>query len=86
MNAEVSAATEWIIHAGEVLFHLLTDDLNPDRARMTRPGSLYPGKAGLCRERWDFWKMRFSKISEQVDKDTGERASRAAQKMKEIEG
>lgn len=56
-----------------------------DEARFTQPGILFPGKAGSRRERWQFWKLRFFEVSKQIDGDVGERAIRAAEKMREIE-
>jgi Protein of unknown function (DUF3632) len=80
MNCDVTAAMEWILQGGEELFEHLTEDVNKETARVTKHGILYQGKAGLCRARWEFWKMRFSEVSKQVDDDVWERALRAAQK------
>ncbi len=86
MNCDVAVATEWILQGGEKLFGLQTEeDLDEDDARVLGAGTLYHGKSGLCRARWDFWKMRFSEVSTQVDEDIGARALRAVQKMKKIE-
>ena len=87
MNCEVAAAAEWILHAEERLTGMFHEDVGPVVARETEPGALYQGKAGLCRARWAFWKMRFAEIgnSKQVDEDVGEVALRAAQKMRTVE-
>lgn len=86
VNCRVAVAAEWILRAGEGLFAQLSEkDLSDDDARITQGGTLYDGKAGLCRARWEFWKMRFAEVSKQVDKDVAERAISAAEKMAEIE-
>ena len=85
MNCDVTTATEWIFQGGEALFKLLKEDgLTEDEARSTRNGILYDGMPGLCRERWDFWKLRFSEVSEELDGDIRERAICAAETMEEI--
>ena len=38
------------------------NDSDDDESWMKTTGSLYGGKPGLCLERWQFWKLRFSKI------------------------
>lgn len=86
MNCNISAATEWIFQGGVEFFRQLTEDVSEDNTRMTEAGSLYQGKAGLCRARWDFWEMRFSEVSKQVDEDVGEQALRAAQEMRRLSG
>ena len=85
-DCDVAAAAEWILRGGEGLFARLEEgDLADDEARRTKPGSLYRGKAGLCRARWEFWKGRFGDVGDEVDEETGRRALLAAQRMKEIE-
>ena len=85
LNCEVSAAAQWMLQGGADLFKRLDGDLSDEETRMTKPGSLYDGRAGLCRERWDFWKKRFADVGEQVDSDPGQEANAAAQRMSEIE-
>ena len=36
---------------------------------MNVTGPLYDGEPGLCGERWQFWKLQFSKVKDKVDKD-----------------
>lgn len=85
MNCDVAVAAEWILQGGEALHRGISEEVTEDEARSTKPGILYPGKAGLCRERWEFWKARFLEVSKQVDENIGKRAVCAAEKMKEIE-
>jgi Protein of unknown function (DUF3632) len=86
MNCDVAVAAEWILHASQNLFRRLSEeDLSERDARGTQAGTLYQGKAGVCRARWEFWKMRLDEVSSRVDEDVGERALRAAQEMGRIE-
>ena len=68
------------------LFERIKGDWSEDFVRITRPGTLYKGKAGLRRERWEFWEMRFMEVSTQVDEDVGKRALRAAREMRRLSG
>jgi hypothetical protein len=85
VNLGITTAAEWIFQGGEELFRRTRKDETEEQARFTQSGSLFPGKTGSLREKWQFWKMRFSKVSKQVDEDAGERAIRAAEKMREME-
>lgn len=58
MDCHVSVLGECILNAGEGLYVKLGDEVSEDAARVTEPGSLYPGKARLSHERWRFWKER----------------------------
>lgn len=85
MNHNLMTASEWILQGGEELFRQLSEDLAAEEDRSTQPGSLFTAKAGLRRERWNFWKKRFSEVSEQVDENVRERVRRAVEKMGKLE-
>ena len=85
MNCDVTVAAEWILQGGEALYQAIKEDVTDDEAHSTKPGPLYSGKAGLCTERWEFWKKRFLKVKEFVDTHIAERAVLAAEKMKMLE-
>ena len=85
LDCEVMAAAEWILQGGEELYKRFREDLDEAETRMTKPGSLYQGKAGLCRQRWDFWKQRFTDVSQQVSEGVGKQALLAADRMQTIE-
>ena len=52
---------------------------------MTKCRSLHNGEAGFCQERWQFWKLRFSKLKDEVDKDVAEMAQQAVCAMEALE-
>lgn len=85
MNCDITIAAEWILQAGEALYQAIKEDATDDEARSMKPGPLYSGKAGLCAERWDFWKTRFLEVKESVDVNIAERAILAAEKMKMLD-
>lgn len=85
MDCHVSVLGEWISHAGEGLYAKLSDEVSEDAARVTEPGILYSGKAGLSHERWKFWKERLTEIGEVVSEDVKPVAVAAVEKMTEIE-
>lgn len=85
MNCDVTTATEWIFQSGEALFKRLNENtLTEAEARSMRNGILYHGKSGLCGERWDFWKLRFSEVSEELNGNIRERAISAAEMMEKM--
>lgn len=86
MDCRVTAAAQWIFQAGDELFRSISEDISEDDARVTKPGALYQGRAGLCSERWQFWKRRFSEISGQLSEETQKVATSAAEMMAKIEG
>jgi hypothetical protein len=49
------------------------------------PGPLYGGEGGLCHDRWEFWKLRFSEVKDEVDEEVAKMAQQAAGEMKRIE-
>lgn len=85
MNCNVTTAAGWILHGGEAVFKYMSKDMDEDEARWVAAGSLFPGKSGSLRERWEFWKIRFAEVSQQVDEDVREQAIRAVEKMKKLE-
>ena len=42
-------------------------------------------RPGFCRERWQFWKLRFSKVKDEVDKEVAEMAQQAIGAMEKAE-
>lgn len=85
MNCRVAVAAEWVLQSGEAFFRCISEEVDKDEARSTKPGALYLGKEGLCNERWGFWKKRLLEVSKQVDTNIEERAIRAVEKMEKIE-
>jgi Protein of unknown function (DUF3632) len=84
-NCNVSVASEWIIRNGMQLY---SKALNPEpleEKRVTRGGPSYNGEVGLCRERWQFWKLRFSKVKDEVDEEVAKMAQQAINAMEAIE-
>ncbi|EAL91609.1 hypothetical protein KXW98_007937 [Aspergillus fumigatus] len=67
LDGEVAAAAMWMVYGGENLFSQLTHEV-PDQEteRMMRPGPLFSGLGQLSPERWQFWKLRFEDLSEQI--------------------
>jgi hypothetical protein len=53
------------------------------RARSS--GHLYNGQVGHCRERWQFWKFRFSKVKDEVDEDVAQMIQQAVNEMERVE-
>lgn len=85
MDTRVTVAAEWIFQAGVQLFKTVNEDVPEDYAKATKPGDLYQGRAGLCTERWQFWRMRFSGISSQLGEEAREAAASATEMMAKIE-
>jgi uncharacterized protein DUF3632 len=86
-NCNVSVASEWIIRSG---IRLYSEALNPmsldeHEMRSERGGPLYNGQVGHCRERWQFWKFRFSKVKDEVDEDVAQMIQQAVDEMERIE-
>lgn len=82
----ISVVSEWITHAGQTIYRQLSDkELSDQQKRVTKGGKLYHGKAGLCAERWEFWKQRVKEISSLVSTELQPVALDAAQRMGEIE-
>jgi uncharacterized protein DUF3632 len=86
-NCNVSVASEWIIRCGTRLYAKGHNawPLIGCRKRITGGGPLYKGEVGLCRERWEFWKLRFSEVKDEVDEDAAKMAEQAISAMAEVE-
>lgn len=82
-NCKISVASEWIIQSGMKLYS--EAPLHKDERWMNRTGPLYDGEAGISRERWQFWKLRFSEVQNKVDKDVAEMAQKAVCAMEKAE-
>ena len=82
-ECRIRGAAQWIEHSGEILFRSL-DNL-PEFEDLI-PGTLYTGKGGLSRERWDFWEARFRAFAENeiLTQETALICDEAAQKMAAI--
>jgi hypothetical protein len=64
-DANVPAATAWILVYGHDLFRM-EKDLTPSDRKQGNPargGELWKGKSEFSKERWAFWKERFAKIA-----------------------
>jgi uncharacterized protein DUF3632 len=88
LSCNVSAASEWIIRYGKQLYkELLYDErqLPEKRMNIIRCGSLYHGPPCLSQERWDFWKLAFSEVTDEVDEATAKMALQAESAMERIE-
>jgi len=58
LNCSVAVAADWISRCGRILFGGNEEVVGGEG------GPMWEGKAGLCPERWQFWKQRFGKISD----------------------
>ncbi|KAJ5156937.1 uncharacterized protein N7482_008037 [Penicillium canariense] len=86
LDCYIAVVVQWITHAGETIFSQLSDqDLSEQQKRVTKGGSLYHGKDGLCPERWEFWRQRAGEVSKLVSKDLQPIALAAAERMSQIE-
>jgi hypothetical protein len=85
-NCDISVASQWIIRSGMELYReaLAGGPLN-DEPGMKATGHLYGGKPGLCPERWQFWKSRFSKVKHEVDKEVAKMVQQAIIEMERAE-
>jgi Protein of unknown function (DUF3632) len=91
VSCKVSAASEWIIRCGKRLYKETLqrdverlDAMQRDEA-VPKGGPLYNGRPGFCRERWQFWKRRFSKVKGEVDEAAAKMALEAVSAMERIE-
>ncbi|KAI1409448.1 hypothetical protein F5Y13DRAFT_181956 [Hypoxylon sp. FL1857] len=70
MSCRLWVASEWIIHCANLIFEEIGSTNEPDEstARALGPGPLYDGKEILGRERWEFWKRKFSELNNEAGK------------------
>ncbi|KAK4977511.1 hypothetical protein LTR66_003915 [Elasticomyces elasticus] len=85
LQCDIAAAAEWIVHSGVLLYSSRSNDEVDPKDRSVMAGSIYKGKWSLCPERWEFWKLRFGEISNEVGGDTKKTAVKAMHKMTAIE-
>ncbi|KAJ5345740.1 Protein of unknown function DUF3632 [Penicillium brevicompactum] len=82
-ECQLRAAVQWIEYSRDILFHSLD---NLPNFRTLRRGSLYVGKGGLSRERWDSWEARLRVLAESgtLTEETALICRKAAQQMAEM--
>ncbi|GAB0135776.1 hypothetical protein EsDP_00004101 [Epichloe bromicola] len=89
-DTRIATAYEWITHAGEKLHKKGTEveKLDAMETRALKPGSLFKSdKSGLTTERWNFWRERIGVLGAGAGSGAAkEKAQKALEKMKEIEG
>src|SRR5467141_2945290 len=85
-SCHIASARQWIIISGLWIYGeaLKARPLEESDVRATRGGPLYNGKVGLCRERWEFWKLRFSKVKDEVDEEVAEMVQQALSEMERV--
>jgi hypothetical protein len=84
LSCNVSAASGWIIRCGRQLYEeLLDEQLLPAEIWEVTCGSLY--HACISRERWEFWKLGFSEVMDEVDEAAAKMALEAVSAMERIE-
>ena len=85
MKADVPAAVQWLLIAGEELYRRVND---PDQTNMVPPSDLYSESLpGLQKQRWDLWKERLSWVQTQdkLNDETRALAFQACERMRELE-
>ena len=82
-DGHLSSASEWILHAGNVLRAKEgMAELDDMEKRMLKGGSLFKGEPGLSDERWAFWKQRFQELGGQVeDQELKQKIDKVVEKM-----
>lgn len=89
-DTAVAEAYEWITHAGKVLLDKSRqgEQLSEADQRMLKAGKLFGGEPGLNVERWAFWRQRLETFASgtQVSDAVKDKARRAAEEMKALEG
>lgn len=82
-ECQLRAAVQWIEYSRDILFYSLD---NLPNFRSLRRGSLYAGKGGLSRERWDSWEARLRVLAESgtLTEETASICRKAAQQMAEM--
>ena len=85
MKAEVPAAVQWLLIAGEELYRLVDD---ADQTNVIPQSDLYSENSpGLQKERWDLWKERLSWVQsqERLNDETKTLANQAYERMSDLE-
>ncbi|POR35209.1 Putative oxidoreductase [Tolypocladium paradoxum] len=89
-DTALATACEWITHAGKALHEQggRVQQLDAMEQRALKPGKLFEnGKPGLSDERWRFWRERMGVMGAGAGSgELKERAQRAVERMKELEG
>lgn len=80
-DEDIDLALDWLSICEHLLFDL------DEEVEWSGGGPLWNGKAGLCPERWQFWKGRFGELGEfdGVAERTRELARKIRDKMESIE-
>ncbi|KAK1251939.1 hypothetical protein MKX07_007418 [Trichoderma sp. CBMAI-0711] len=87
-DTRLLTASEWIIHAGRVLYDEVRNNnqLNDQEARALRPGSLLEGcSSGFNQQRWTFWKKRLQELSADASDTAKARTQKAMEVMDSLE-
>ena len=85
MKAEIPAAVQWLLIAGEELYRFVDD---PDQTNIILPSDLYSENLpGLQKKRWDLWKERLSWVQsqERLNDETKTLANQAYKRMSDLE-
>ena len=80
-SVTIPAACAWVEHAGAYLIKL--DD---DYGRAGQGGTLWTGKSGYCKERWQLWRngLRLAAEDASLSQDIREGAGQAAGRIAEL--
>ncbi|KAI1862482.1 hypothetical protein JX265_009196 [Neoarthrinium moseri] len=89
-DSEISAAAQWILHAGQWLFRWIQvpQEVTSQDEQSTEPGSLWTdGGSGYSLERWRFWRQGFQSASEREEakQETKMLSSKAVKLMDVLE-
>ncbi|KAI9768583.1 MAG: hypothetical protein M1840_004780 [Geoglossum simile] len=85
LDCHVAAAAVWVAYSGSVLFGSISNEELSDRdLKLTAGGPLYNGRLGLSSERWQFWIMRFRKLSNRLGREVQQAALDAAENMERL--
>ena len=90
LDADASAAAQWILHAGQALFRFVQVPrlISPDGFfEVADHGLLYEGEKGNSLQRWQFWRAGFETLAESPASNDEARslARRAARLMGALE-
>ena len=88
LDGYIPAAAQWIFYAGSLLYacedEIVSDPIGGDPYR---GGDLWTGKHGFCKERWQFWKVRFEwAAGSDLQLETKRIAREAVDVMNKIDG